>query len=133
MLSKHPFKLTEGYLPGHPRDEGGGEGHQDQGVQWAGRELDKSRTVKKVLVDDDEDDVDGDRDSEDLQRACEEQGQCVYEKENLIRGRLILFCQVKNKEGLVKMTVSNGLMKNNFSYATVMTMSSEVGLLLKIH
>ena len=131
MLSKHPFKLTEGYLPGHPRDEGGGEGHQDQGVQWAGRDLDKSRTVKKVLVDDDEDDIDGDHDSEDLQRACEEQGQCVYEKENLIRG-LILFSQVKNKEGLVKMTVSNGLMKNNFSYATVMTMSSEVGL-LKIH
>ena len=131
MLSKHPFKLTEGYLPGHPRDEGGGEGHQDQGVQWAGRDLDKSRTVKKVLVDDDEDDVDGDRDSEDLQRPCEEQGQCVYEKENLIGG-LILFCQAKNKEGLVKMTVSNGLMKNNFSYATVMTMSSEVGL-LKIH
>ena len=35
--------------------------------------------------------------------------------------------QVKNKDGVVKMTVSNGLMKNNFSYATVMTMSSEVG------
>lgn len=33
--------------------------------------------------------------------------------------------QVKNKDGVVKMTVSNGLMKNNFSYATVMTMSSE--------
>ena len=36
-----------------------------------------------MLVDDDEDDIDGDHDSEDLQRACEEQGQCVVErKEN---------------------------------------------------
>ena len=43
-----------------------------------------------------------------------------------------MVCQVKNKEGLVKMTVSNGLMKNNFSYATVMTMSSEVELKLDI-
>jgi len=33
--------------------------------------------------------------------------------------------QAKNKDGVVKMTVSNGLIKNNFSYATVMTMSSE--------
>ena len=33
---------------------------------------------------------------------------------------------------MVKMTVSNGLIKNNFSYATVMTMSSEVELKLDI-
>ena len=62
---------------------------------------------------------------------------CVKNKDNVLRSQLekenfsirvdLLFWQVKNKEGLVKMTVSNGLMKNNFSYATVMTMSSEVG------
>ena len=50
-----------------------------------------------------------------------------FEKENFSIRVDLLFWQVKNKEGLVKMTVSNGLMKNNFSYATVMTMSSEVG------
>ena len=43
ILSIHPFKLTEVYFPVHPRDEGAGEGHQDQDVQRAGRELNKSR------------------------------------------------------------------------------------------
>ena len=38
----------------------------------------------------------------------------------------VFHLQAKSKEGVVKMTVSNGLIKNNFSYATVMTMSSEV-------
>ena len=50
------------------------------------------------------------------------------DKENFLQFIWVDFVhQVKNKDGVVKMTVSNGLMKNNFSYATVMTMSSEVG------
>merc|ERR550517_2024479 len=54
-----------------------------------------------------------------FQERKEEEKKEVVTKTKMSNG------QVKNRDGLVKMTVSNGLMKNNFSYATVMTMSSE--------